>query len=103
MTHRPNASFPPVVRLAARLADARLIGAECVGLAQLFDPRGQAEDDDDFAYRTRAAAKVCARCSVRSPCATVAGELGGKAVGIWAGKVRSAPRPRGRPTTADAS
>lgn len=97
MTHRPHAGFPRVVRLAAQLADERLIGAECVGLAQLFDPREQGEDEDAFAYRTSAAAKVCARCPVRSPCATAAGELRGVAIGIWAGEVRNARRPRGRP------
>ncbi|NKY57226.1 WhiB family transcriptional regulator [Nocardia flavorosea] len=103
MTRHPNAGFPAVVQLAARLADDRLIGAECIGLARLFDPRGQHEDDRAFAYRTAAAGKVCNRCPVRRPCATVAAELDRTAVGIWAGEVRDAPKPRGRPKKSDPS
>ncbi|MFI9537470.1 WhiB family transcriptional regulator [Nocardia fusca] len=97
MTRTPNAGFPSIRRLAATLADDRLIGAECVGLAQMFDPRGKDEDDDDFAYRTTAAGKVCARCPVQASCATVATELAGEAVGVWAGQIRNTDRPRGRP------
>lgn len=94
---RPGAGFPSISRLAADLSDERLTGAECVGLARLFDPRGQSEPDAAFAYRTDTAGKVCARCTVRGACATVAGELGAAAVGIWAGQVRSAPKRVGRP------
>lgn len=97
MGRSPNAGFPAITELAAALADVRLTGAECVGLAQLFDPRGQSEPDAAFTYRTDTAGKVCARCPVRDECATVAGELGAAAVGIWAGQIRSAPARVGRP------
>lgn len=97
MTHNPNAGFPSIRRLAATLADDRLNGAECVGLSGLFDPRGHDEDDKAFAYRTETAGKVCARCPVQASCATVAAELAGDAVGVWAGQIRSTDRPRGRP------
>ncbi|MEV0105557.1 WhiB family transcriptional regulator [Nocardia sp. NPDC050799] len=97
MTRRPGAGFPSIVELAAALTDTRLTGAECVGLARLFDPRGQSEPDAAFTYRTDTAGKVCARCPVQGECATVAGELGAAAVGIWAGEIRSAPAPVGRP------
>lgn len=97
MTRTPNAGFPSIHALAATLSDDRLTGAECVGLAQLFDPRGQDEADKAFAYRTTAAGKVCARCSVQDSCATVATELGAEAIGVWAGQVRSTDKRRGRP------
>lgn len=97
MTRRPGAGFPSIVDLAAALTDTRLTGAECIGLSGMFDPRGRNEPDTAFAYRTRAAGKVCARCPVRTECATVATELDGAAVGVWAGEIRGASKPPGRP------
>ncbi|WP_051161334.1 WhiB family transcriptional regulator [Nocardia brevicatena] len=103
MSRRTTGGFPAVVELAATLADDRLIGANCVGLAQMFDPRAQGEADDDYAYRLAAAEKVCNRCPVRSACDVVAGELAGAAIGVWAGQVRGAHKPRGRPRKTDAA
>lgn len=97
MSRRTTGGFPAVVALAATLADDRLIGAACIGLAQMFDPRRKGEDDEGYAYRLTAAEKVCTRCRVRSACDVVAGELGRTAIGVWAGQVRNGERPRGRP------
>lgn len=94
---RDRGGWPAIAALATELADDRLTGAACAGRAPLFDAEVPGEDDDDAAYRLAAAARVCRGCPVRDPCRTVAGELGGQAVGVWAARTSGRSRPRGRP------
>lgn len=91
-TTRPviNASQWPKRRpLITGLVDPRLTGAACVGHAHLFDAAHPNEPRPDRAARHRAAVEICQRCPVLAPCATVAAELGARAVGVWAGRSRT--------------
>ncbi|MDO3647679.1 WhiB family transcriptional regulator [Nocardia mangyaensis] len=89
--------WPTIRELAAELADDRLDGASCTGRAALFDAEVDGEDDNDRAYRLDAAARICRGCPVQAECDAIARELGGQAIGVWAGLARGVPRPRGRP------
>ncbi|WP_167659969.1 WhiB family transcriptional regulator [Nocardia mangyaensis] len=90
-------AWPTIRELAAELADDRLDGAACTGRASLFDAEVDGEDDTDRAYRLDAAARICHDCPVLVACNITARELGGQAVGVWAGRARGVPRPHGRP------
>lgn len=93
-------AWPAIRELAAELADDRLDGAACTGRAPLFDTDAAPdEDDDDRAYRLGSAARICRSCQVLAACDTIARELGGRAVGVWAGRSRGVPRTSGRPKT----
>ena len=90
---------PAVVELLARLADDRLVGAACTGLAPLFDvDELPGENDEQRAERIADSAQVCGNCPVRKTCSIVADELGGMALGVWAANELGTPGRAGRPT-----
>ncbi|MFC8531385.1 hypothetical protein [Nocardia sp. NPDC057227] len=80
----------------ARLADPRLYGAACSGMAPAFDVEPlDGEEQQERAERLAVAVKVCTGCPVRAACGTVAEELGRYAAGlVWSGTARGV---RGRP------
>ncbi|GGL09706.1 WhiB family transcriptional regulator [Nocardia jinanensis] len=87
----------------AELIDQRLTGAACAGRAPLFDTDPvPGETDAAREARYAPALKICRRCPVQDQCATAAAELGGQALGVWAGIVH-APPSRGRPKKASES
>ncbi|MFE3441656.1 WhiB family transcriptional regulator [Nocardia sp. NPDC059180] len=89
--------WPAAPELLANLFDERLVGAACVGRANLFDDHRHGEDEQQTADRHAEAARICGRCPVRDQCDTAAAELDRAASGVWAGRVRNAGRPIGRP------
>lgn len=93
-------TWPTVRALAAELADERLVGAACAGRAPLFDAELPGEDDNERRYRLAAAGRICQACPALVACNTVARELGRDAAGVWAGRRRNLPQPRGRPRSA---
>lgn len=103
MTRNPTTGFPAIAALAADLADERLAGAACAGLAPMFDTDSvRDETDAERDARHAAAADICARCPVRDQCRTAAAELGSSAIGVWAAELRNQSRGRGRPPKATA-
>lgn len=89
----------PLPPLLAAMADARLVGAACVGRHRLFDDDldGAREDATARTARHTAAAAICASCPVLEACRTVADETGDQARGVWAGHPRNPSRPAAPP------
>lgn len=92
----PRSHLPPPLRT---LFDGRLLGARCVGHHDLFDAEldDVRETAEERSARHTAAARICARCPVQGPCATVATEAGSHAHGVWAGRNLTPTARPGRP------
>ncbi|MBF6082893.1 WhiB family transcriptional regulator [Nocardia cyriacigeorgica] len=92
--HREGAfsGLPGWASHAARIADARLVGAACAGHAPLFDLDLPGETDTERAHRHQAAARICRRCPVRDACRANAHQQHQPA-GIWAGHVYDPNQP----------
>ncbi|QOV97231.1 WhiB family transcriptional regulator [Rhodococcus pyridinivorans] len=82
----------PVPEIPA-LADPRLHGARCAGMAPTFDVWIPNESDDDRRDRLAYAQHLCSRCTVRVACRQAATEH--DASGIWGGVLHGdAGRPK---------
>lgn len=78
----------------AELADDRLTGAACAGMAPLFDADLlPGEDIASAAERHATAVRTCQGCPVRTPCRAVVLELGEKVTGVWGGHVHTGACP----------
>lgn len=97
-----KSKWPAAVAWLAALFDERLVGAACVGRPELFDDHRAGESERQAAARHEVAAQICRRCPVLAQCDAAAVELGSSASGVWAGVVRNAGQPVGRPRKASA-
>lgn len=91
-----KAKWPAAVEWLPGLFDERLVGAACVGHAELFDDHRSGESEQQATARHEIAARICRRCPVLAQCGTAAAELGSSASGIWAGEVRNTGQPARR-------
>ncbi|MET8872934.1 WhiB family transcriptional regulator [Nocardia sp. NPDC004604] len=89
---------PRAVGELGLLADERLVGAACAGLAPMFDIDPlPGEDNEQHAERISDAAHVCRNCPVLDSCRIVAAELVRDAIGVWAATEHGAAGRTGRP------
>lgn len=64
----------------------RWTGAACAGLWELFDPRGDREDQEHYTARIYRAQTICARCPIFDDCRTFAANARPRdRAGTWAG------------------
>ncbi|MCQ4120443.1 WhiB family transcriptional regulator [Rhodococcus tibetensis] len=84
------------IEVLVGLIDPRLRGAACVGRHELFDDRHENEQESDRAARHAAAARICARCPVRTACRDVAAEHSRHIEGVWAGQLQNTTPQAGR-------
>ncbi len=61
--------WPTITALVADLADPRLSGAACRGLAPWFDAEVPGETETGRADRWAAAVRICRRCPAAADCA----------------------------------
>ena len=79
-------SRPTLTVVLAGVADPRLQGAACAGMAPLFDAPGPHDDPEWTNARLERCRAICRCCPIKSACAAVVAEMPkNKRSGIWAG------------------